>query len=128
MAEIKAVLKAAGRRLELVPMLWRFDQLDAEAWREHSLAEAARGSVVVLASSRPHVLSDPLERWIGTLLSRGQGRKLTIVALLGPNEAWTISLQAPRKNSAVASGHTERPPAARRAVGTLEPAGAACAA
>jgi hypothetical protein len=100
MMEIRKVLKATGRRLALVPMLWRFDQLERENWRDHSITEAARASVIVLASSETHRLSEPLERWIGSLLGRKPSCRITVVALLGPSDAWTISIEAPAPQAA----------------------------
>lgn len=92
-AVINDVLRATGRRFAFQPMLWRFDQLAAEKWREGALADAAATSLVIFASTESGELSPALESWANALLARKRGGRLTLVALLGENDTWTISIE-----------------------------------
>ena len=95
MRTIDDVLRTEGQPHELHPMLWRIDQLCTARWHELALADAAAAHVVVLASSKPGALSPALEGWIGEFLARRRGARVTLVALLGPGEAWTIAIDQP---------------------------------
>lgn len=94
MNEIRDVLAASGRHYEFRPMLWRFDQLGRENWSEVALRDAAEAAIVVVASTEVG-LDLGLERWVGQLLARKLGKPMTIVAVLGATEAWTISIEQP---------------------------------
>lgn len=95
MSTINEVLRAARHAYRLEPMLWRFDQLAAEKWREPALCDAAKASVVVLAQSASVSLPVEMERWVGEFLARQRHARTTLVALLGNEDAWTISLEGP---------------------------------
>ena len=95
MSAINEVLQAAPRCHELQPMLWRYDQLGREKWSETSLADAAKADVVVLASSAAGAIPAALEKWVGDFLAYKRGGRVTLVALLGHDDAWTISIESP---------------------------------
>jgi hypothetical protein len=97
MTEIRNVLLATGRAYEFCPMLWRFDQLAGEHWREVALRDAAEAAIVVLASTDSAIIPAGLECWVSSLLARKQGLPITIVAVLGATEAWTISIEKPQQ-------------------------------
>jgi len=92
---INEVLRAAPQPHVLEPMLWRFDQLANPRWRARALADAARADVIVLASTAAIGLTPAVENWMQALLAQQLGRRTTIVALLGTDEAWTISIDQP---------------------------------
>lgn len=92
-ASINDVLRAAKRGHRLNPMLWKFSQLPAGNWREAAVREALRADVIVLASSTPGTLPAELEGWLSDLVVRSGGRRMTLVVLLGPNDAWTVTLE-----------------------------------
>jgi hypothetical protein len=95
MRVINEVLQAAGRRFQFKPMLWRYDQLGHRQWREISLEDATGANVVVLASGTPGGLPRVMAQWVGAFLACNRGRRATLVALMGRDDAWTISLQQP---------------------------------
>lgn len=86
-----------GRRsdCDLQPMLWRFDQLHHPRWREMALHDASRASVLVLAMPAGASLCRKTESWILALLTRTRGKRLTVLAFIGDDEAWTITLDQP---------------------------------
>lgn len=96
MRAINEVLQAAPRCHELQPMLWRYDQICSEKWRESSLLDAAKADVVVVASSLAGAMPALLEHWVGDFLAHMRGARTTLVALLGHDDAWTISIEGPR--------------------------------
>jgi hypothetical protein len=95
MHAIDEVLRATRHPFELRPMLWRFDQFIQPAWREHALCDAAQADIVVVASTSNGALPEPLDQWIGALLTRKRGSRLTLVAILGDHDTWTISIEEP---------------------------------
>lgn len=92
---IRDALRAHGGNFALQPMLWRFSQLADPKWRERALADTALASVVVLASTEATADHLPVEAWIADLLARRRGLETTLVALLGPDDQWTISIEQP---------------------------------
>ena len=96
MGTINEVLRAARKRHRLHPMLWRFSQLADSKWSDASVADAAQAQVVVLASTSASTLTPELESWIARFLAQRRGRRTTLVALLGPDDAWTITIEEPR--------------------------------
>lgn len=104
MRTINEVLAASGHSYRLEPMLWRFDQIAAAKWREPALHDAALADVVVLARSAAGSLPGEVEQWVTDFLGRKRHCRTTLVALLGREDAWTISIEgpAPRAAGAVA--------------------------
>lgn len=100
MGAINQVLKAASHKYALKPMLWRNDQLTGAKWRERAMIDAGTANVVVFASSSPGELPPELDAWISEFISRQRDRSSTIVAILGDEEAWTISIEGPSAKSA----------------------------
>lgn len=109
---IDEVLRAAPRPHSLHPMLWRFDQIAAAKWHASALADATKASIVVLASSSGG-LTPELESWIGEILAHKRGARITIVALLGGEEAWTVSIE---ETANAAGAATSWPTAEQRLV------------
>ena len=118
MKAIDEVLQAAKRRYRLQPMLWRFDQLCSDKWREPSLANAIEAEVVVFASSTPGPLTSFVERWVGEFLAakKRTASRATLVALLGHDDSWTISIEPAR--AAQAPGATMNFPVEELVVST----------
>jgi hypothetical protein len=100
MHAIDEVLRATHHPFELRPMLWRFDQFAQATWREHALCDAAKADIVVIASTSNGALPEPIDQWIGTLITRKRGSRLTLVAILGEHDTWTISIEEPAVASA----------------------------
>lgn len=95
MEVIRDVLADNGSGFGFSPMLWRFDQLNGANWSELALRDAANADIVVLASTESGGLPASLEHWVSALLGRVDGRPVTIVAVFGSTEAWTISIEKP---------------------------------
>jgi hypothetical protein len=93
---INEVIGATAGRFALKPMLWRFDQLASAKWCDYALTDAREAAVVVLANSRPGSLPVALEQWISALIHYKRGERVTVISLQGENDAWTISIEAPR--------------------------------
>ena len=74
-------------------MLWRFDQLGHTRWRGQAFATAAEASVVVLASSTAGGLPKDVEQWANDFVGQRLTTRTTLVALLGQDDAWTISIE-----------------------------------
>jgi len=100
MHAIDEVLRATHHPFELRPMLWRFDQFSHAAWREHALCDATQADIVVIASTSSGALPETIDQWIGTLITRKRGSRLTLVAILGEQDTWTISIEEPAAASA----------------------------
>jgi hypothetical protein len=103
MRAINEVLEAAPRPYRLQPMLWRYDQICSDKWRETSLVDAALADVVVVASSAAGAMPAAVERWVGEFISQMRGTRMTLVALLGDNDSWTISIEGPRASRELAA-------------------------
>ncbi len=89
---IADAVRASGRRVEMVPLLWRFGQLSSPRWRDLALSAAMQAHAVVLACTSPR--SEPeLESWVNSLLSASRGLPITVVAVFGESDAWTITLE-----------------------------------
>ena len=86
-------MRHAGRRFELLPMLWRYDQLSNAHWHEQSVAAALEGDVVVLASTTADAMTRDVEHWIERFIRAAEGRRTTLVVIKGRSDAWTISLE-----------------------------------
>jgi hypothetical protein len=95
MRTINEVLVASSHPYRLEPMLWRFDQIVAAKWHEPALHDAALADVVVLARSSAGSLPSDVEQWVTDFLGRKQNSRTTLVALLGQEDAWTISIEGP---------------------------------
>jgi hypothetical protein len=117
---IKDVLEATPHAYDFQPLLWPFDQLASAHWRERALAAARGADIVVLASSQPGELPALIEHWISALLEEARGRRLTLVAIAGASDAWTISIEGPP--------HSEPPHARAAAADRHVPRGLALAA
>ena len=111
MARLTEILRGQREAFLLQPMLWRFDQLDDPRWREMALADAARAATLVLALGSSATVGPGGEAWLTSLAARQRGAKLTALAFIGDDEAWTISLQhtAAASTGASASQTTLRP-------------------
>jgi hypothetical protein len=95
-AAIGEAVRTARRRFEIQPMLWRFDQLASTHWRARAVAAAMEADAIVLASDAATPLPASLEAWIYDFLAASRGRRVTLVAITGPADAWTISIEQPR--------------------------------
>ena len=95
MARATELLRTTHPHADLLPMLWRFRQLDDPRWRETALRDAARASALVLAMSHESALCPKIDAWLTTLLERMRGTSVNVLALIGASEAWTITLTPP---------------------------------
>lgn len=93
MNTINEVLSVSGQPYHLEPMLWRFDQLAHPRWREQAFVNAAEGNVIVLASSSSKALPPTVEQWVNEFMGQRLNARTTLVALLGQDDAWTISIE-----------------------------------
>jgi NAD(P)H-hydrate repair Nnr-like enzyme with NAD(P)H-hydrate dehydratase domain len=88
---IADAVRAASRRFQIQPMLWRCDQLASAHWRDRAIRAAQEADVIVLASSGG--LSAGVEDWVNAFLIANRGHRATIIAISGPADAWTISIE-----------------------------------
>lgn len=100
LAHLTAMLQRSRRDAELHPMLWRVDQLDDPRWRELALRDASRAEMVVLALLDEAALCAKTEAWLETLRLTMKGQELHVLALVGTDEAWSITLAAPQAERA----------------------------
>lgn len=91
----KSMLRETEPDGELRPMLWRFNQLDDPRWRDVALRDATRARAVVLAISDESALCPRTQTWLSSLLAQLRGSSVTVLALVGESEAWTITLSQP---------------------------------
>lgn len=94
-AVIADALHSTRRRFDLEPMLWRFDQLASSHWQDVAVRAAQQADVIVLTSSEPSTLATAVESWVNAFLKANRGRPVTLVAVAGPSEAWTICIEEP---------------------------------
>lgn len=92
-------------------MLWRFQQLESAHWRDRAVNAARDADVVVLTSSTPGALSPAMEAWANDFLRASLGRSITLVAIAGAHEAWTISLEQPLAKALTARASVPEPAA-----------------
>lgn len=96
MSRVKDVLPHSLNCCHLQPMLWRFDQLADQRWRDMALRDACRASVVVLAMSDADGLTAQADAWLTALAAGQRGARITALLFVGEDEPWTISLQQTR--------------------------------
>lgn len=89
---IADAIRCSGQRVTIEPMLWRFDQLASNHWRDRAIEAALSADVIVLASSESGS-GLAVEPWVDAFLAANRGHRATIVAVSGENEAWTISIE-----------------------------------
>lgn len=102
------------------PMLWRFDQLNGEGWREIALQDATRAQLFILALGEGGTLTAEVESWLNQLTAQRDGAPISANLYLGGDEFWTISLQQSRTTGATALA-AKKPVAESRASVTLAP-------
>ena len=88
-------IRVSGRRFQIEPMLWRFEQLASAHWRDRAVQAALQADVIVLAASEPAALGTGIEQWVDSFLAANRGRRATLVAVAGASDAWTISIESP---------------------------------
>lgn len=91
MARLTQLLQLTGGTLQ--PMLWRFDQLKEDRWREMALRDARQASTVAFAVPNESALEHAPERWLLALLERVRGTSVSLLALIGNDEAWTLTFE-----------------------------------
>lgn len=94
-ATIADAVHASRRKFEIHPLLWRFDQLADSHWQDRAIKAALGADVVVLASSKPDGIGSEIDAWVSAFLRANRGRRATLVAIAGPTDAWTISIEEP---------------------------------
>jgi hypothetical protein len=117
-SRIAQLLRATRGDCQLQPLLWRFDQLEIPRWREMALSDAARAQTLAVAMSDASSLSDGTGAWLISLATGRHGAPLDVLALVGEDEVWSVSLQ---QTQAFASQHASPAPAPRVGV-TAAPA------
>ena len=114
MTRVTALLRSrqGGLDYQMQPMLWRFNQLEDPRWRETALADACRAGTLVLAMSNASALDGTTDAWLAALARRQRGTSITALALVGEEEAWTISLQQTAAPVAARAAHPTQPQSA----------------
>lgn len=80
--------------VELHPLLWRFQQLAHPRWREMALRDAAQADSVVLAVAEDAAFDASTDAWLHALAFRTGRRSVSVLAMIGETESWTITLTA----------------------------------
>lgn len=96
---------------ELAPMLWRLDQLEAPRWRDTALREAGRARSLIFSASDPAAWNETALDWLKTLAAQMRGHTVSLLALVGETEHWTISFEAVAPLRALSAQVAARPPA-----------------
>jgi hypothetical protein len=103
MGSVGAAVRGAAKSVDLVPLLWRFQQLESSHWRDRAITAALDADLVILATSTPGPLPKPTEQWVDVLLNASRGRPVTLVAITGSTDAWTITIERPAAVAAAAA-------------------------
>ena len=93
MGVVTDAARSSGRKVEIQPLLWRFDQLASSHWRDRAITAALEADIVILTSSGAEI-SHAVEHWISRFLATARGRRTTLVVISGA-DAWTISIEQP---------------------------------
>ena len=99
---INGQLRTAQPQRELLPMLWRFDQLDQPRWREMALHDASRSAAIIVVLSEEMPLHAAAEAWLTRLAEEHRESRIEVQAVFR-DEFWSISLVR-----SAASATTER--------------------
>ncbi len=103
LARVTRTLRTAQRRVEIHPMLWRFNQLDDPRWQELALRDATRSHLVVLAMSEANACCARTDAWLRTLISHlPGGLQISVLVVIGGTETWSMTLKAPEQPIAAA--------------------------
>jgi hypothetical protein len=89
---ITRMLNQAEEPMHLVPALWRFDVMDDANCRARATADAVASDLLVLATDRPDALPTHVESWVSDFIARRRGTSVTILAMWGMEDEWTVSL------------------------------------
>jgi hypothetical protein len=76
----------------LVPVLWRFDVLADAAHQARATVDALDADLLLVATDRPEALPPHVEAWVTDFLTRRRGSPVTILAMWGLDDDWTVSL------------------------------------
>lgn len=103
MAQMSAWARSVQPGGELAPMLWRVDQLEAVRWREMASTDAARAAAVVFAgTSEESMAEEKAAHWLDDFAEHAPG-PVSVLMLVGEDDAWVVSVQRPRGTVAVAA-------------------------
>jgi hypothetical protein len=106
LAMLNRVLRHEPGAVHLIPSLWRFDVLETAECSERALADAIAADLFILSTSASETIAAGIERWVSTFLSRRRGTGTAILALFGPDDEWSISIQE-ADSAATKDGRTE---------------------
>ncbi len=117
MGLVRRMLEQAGGPIHLFPAVWRFDLFEQAKARAHAAAEAGAADLLIVATARPDALPAAVERWISDFIAWRRGTPVTILAMWGLDDEWTISLYERNQNGRIqpTSSATSSPAAARTA-------------
>lgn len=79
--------------IALHPSLWRFDLLEDPLCGGEADADADRASLFVVATTTLSKVPADIDHWVNACMARKQGAATAIIALFGPLDAWTITIQ-----------------------------------
>jgi hypothetical protein len=122
---VRAVARLAERledQVEFCRNFWRFDLLAEPACRAAAIQDALRADVVIVATRAAREFPPLVSRWLEGCLAHREKRAIAVLALLGSDDTWSISLEDERGSRRIRE--TETPRRLRPAVpGHLLPAG-----
>lgn len=99
---------------QLVPHLWRRDLLCDVACRARATADAVASDLLILAAHGAEALAFELEDWVADLIARHPGLPVTILAMWGVEDKWTVSLLERNVAGRLVPVHGTDSPAASR--------------
>src|SRR5690606_3578878 len=90
MRVIARLNRQLGSGMVLVPKLWRFDLLGFADGSQAAAQDAEAADLFIVATRQASPLPPEVGDWIGTCLAERRGPALGLVALFGPNKAWSL--------------------------------------
>ena len=93
LAMLDRVLQHDHAAVHLFPSLWRFDLLKDPEWRDDAVADAITANLLILSTSGQETIAEGIDGWVSTFLSCRRETDTAILALFGPDDEWTISVQ-----------------------------------
>jgi len=83
----------AAERLEVAPILYRFELLDDPHWREVAASDAAGCDMIILSTSVVNELPESINEWAKASLASRSGASIALLTLFGSQDAWTVWIQ-----------------------------------
>lgn len=94
MRVIARLSRQLGDGIVFAPKLWRFDLLEFSDWSQAAARDAAAADLFIIATRKASPLPPEVGDWIAACQAQRKGPALGLVALFGPNKAWSLTLES----------------------------------